>query len=71
MYGVSWLSQAMVTISTGYFTYDLASVLLRYHIEGAGGIARARAGVARVGRGWGCVSLCGLHCDGSVVAGEH
>jgi hypothetical protein len=35
VYGVSTLSQAMVTISTGYFTYDLLTVLARYHIEGA------------------------------------
>lgn len=34
VYGVSWLSQAMVTVSSGYFTYDLASVALRYDLEG-------------------------------------
>jgi hypothetical protein len=35
VYGVSAMSLAMVTISSGYFTYDLVTVLLRFDVEGA------------------------------------
>ena len=34
VYGVSVLSQTMVTVSTGYFAYDLICCLARYDMEG-------------------------------------